>query len=166
MQVKDVSSGTWTSSVIGPYAGGYGTAITMGDGYVFLAIDEQIHTIPIDFSMPWNLAYTYPAGTKVNVLFYDDLLVGTGTGLYAHDLDLSTVDIQQEVLHDIAVYPNPADQFVYFSKSTPVTVYSLAGQLIYSSKEPIDRLFTDNWKAGIYVLVLNNNDYRKLMIVR
>jgi len=166
VQVKDVSSGTWTSSVIGPYAGGYGTAITMGDGYVFLAIDEQIHTIPIDFSMPWNLAYTYPAGTKVNVLFYDELLVGTGTGLYAHDLDLSTVDIQQEVLHDIAVYPNPADQFVYFSKSTPVTVYSLAGQLIYSSKEPIDRLFTDNWKAGIYVLVLNNNDYRKLMIVR
>ena len=165
IQLKD-TIGNWLSSVIGPYAGGYGTAITIGDGYIFMAIDEQIHTIPVDFSMPWNLAYTYPEGTDVNVLFYDDLLVGTGTGLYAQELDLSTVNLQEQELNNIMVYPNPTDNIVYFSENASVSVYNITGQLIYSSINPVKQLLTKKWETGIYVIVFNNNDYRKLMIVR
>ena len=165
IQVKDIATGTWTS-IIGPYAGGYGTAITLGDDYVFMAIDEEIHTIPVDFSMPWNIAYTYPFGTKVNVLFYDELLVGTGTGLYAHDLDLSTIDVREESQSSLAIYPNPADNVVYFSETSSVSVYNLAGQLIFSSTEPVDEISTQDWNTGVYVLILGNNDHRKLMIVR
>ena len=71
----------------GPSAGGDGTAITVGDGYVFIAMNEIVYTL--DLSNPtagWSVGHAYPAGTSINVLFYDELLVGTGTGLYAHDL--------------------------------------------------------------------------------
>ena len=53
---------------MGPYAGSYGTAITLGDDYVFMAIDEEIHTIPVAFQClgTWLMLIL---GTKVNVLF-------------------------------------------------------------------------------------------------
>jgi len=102
----------------------------------------------------------------VNVLFYDELLVGTGTGLYAHDLDLSTIDVREESQSSLAIYPNPADNVVYFSATSSVSVYNLAGQLIFSSTEPVNEISTQDWETGVYVMILGNNDHRKLMIVR
>jgi len=166
IHMKDILSGTWLSSITGPSAGGYGTAITMGDGYIFMAINEDIHTVPVDFSMPWNLAYAYPEGTDVNVLFYDELLVGTGTGLYAQELDLNTIGIIDQNQNDIYLYPNPADKKVYFSKNHSVRVFNIAGELIYQSLIPVNNLFTETWNSGIYIIVFDNNERRKIMIVR
>ena len=138
----------------------------MGDGYIFMAISEEIHTIPVDFSMPWNLAYSYPEGTDVNVLFYDELLVGTGTGLYAQELDLNTIGIQDQNINNIYLYPNPVDKRVYFSKNYSISVFNVAGELIYKSLSPVNQLFTETWNTGIYIIVFDNNERKKMIIAR
>lgn len=58
-----------------------GKAIASGGGFIYCAVNNVIYTIPTS-GTEWSVGYTYPAGTQINVLFYDDLLVGTGTGFY------------------------------------------------------------------------------------
>ena len=168
VQVKEIATGTW-SSHFGPNAGGYGSAITLGDGYLFMSINEEIYTIPADFSTGWTLAYAYPVGTEINVLFYDELLVGTGTGLYAHDLDLSTVSISERGLHSrepITMYPNPASNVVHFSEALRLEVYTLSGKKIYVSEKPEKQITVAHWKEGIYMISTDQNINYKLLIRR
>ena len=95
---KDITTGTWSSTSNGPLSNtNRSSAITVGDGYMFLAIDEKIYTRPISLTSTWTLAYSYPVGIDINVLFYDELLVGTSTGLYAQELDLTNVSVQQSI---------------------------------------------------------------------
>ncbi len=91
---KDITTGTWSSISNGPFSNtNRSSAITVGDGYMFLAIDEKIYTRRISLTFGWTLAYSYPVGIDINVLFYDELLVGTSTGLYAQELDLTSVSV-------------------------------------------------------------------------
>ncbi len=62
-----------------------GKAIAVGGGAIYCAVDNVIYTIAESGGTEWSIGHTYPAGTEINVLFYDALLAGTGTGLYGHD---------------------------------------------------------------------------------
>ncbi|MBL7978510.1 MAG: T9SS type A sorting domain-containing protein [Bacteroidetes Order II. Incertae sedis bacterium] len=57
----------------------------------------------------WTTYATYPNGTQINVLYFDDLVVGTGTGLYEHRkwATQTTPELlpRKQVLAN--VYPNP-----------------------------------------------------------
>ncbi|MBI2418164.1 MAG: T9SS type A sorting domain-containing protein [Ignavibacteriales bacterium] len=67
-----------------PFAyGKQGKAVSVGGGMVYAAVDNEIYCWVPGFPN-WTLGYTYPVGTQINVMYYDDLLVGTGTGLYGH----------------------------------------------------------------------------------
>ena len=59
------------------------SAITVGIDTVYCAVDNEIYYLPVGDS-EWKLGYTYPVGIRINVLYFDDLLVGTETGLYGH----------------------------------------------------------------------------------
>ena len=50
-------------------------------------------------------------GTEINVLYYDELMVGTGTGLYTHTGTTVVTNTESiEIYRDrIAVFPNPID---------------------------------------------------------
>lgn len=61
-----------------------GKALTIGPDSVFVAADNVVYYLSGDYaSGTWNTGYTYPAGTQINMLYYDELLVGSGTGLYS-----------------------------------------------------------------------------------
>jgi len=73
------------------------TALTIGmdsggNDVPYVAVGEQVYFNPVEGSGDdettgsWlaDPAPTYPAGMEINVLFWDELLVGTGAGLYGH----------------------------------------------------------------------------------
>jgi hypothetical protein len=78
-----------------------------GTSILYCAVDHEIYYLTSGASS-WTLGYSYPVGTEINCLFYDELLVGTGTGLYAQ-ADPSTASITEEDLFSVKVYPNPSD---------------------------------------------------------
>ncbi|GAB5557412.1 MAG: hypothetical protein SchgKO_16250 [Schleiferiaceae bacterium] len=167
IQIKELATGTWTSQ-IGPWTGGYGAALTVGDGYIFMAIGEQIHTMPMDLSSGWTYSYTYPIGTEINVLFYDELLVGTGTGLYAQYLDKSTISVEEwndsKDHHDFA-FPNPANDQLILRSLGIFKVFSTTGELIAITEHDQKYITTTNWPSGLYLLVNENGETQRIGIV-
>lgn len=60
-----------------------GKALTIGPDSVFVAADNVVYYLSGSYSAgTWQTGYTYPSGTQINMLYYDELLVGTGTGMY------------------------------------------------------------------------------------
>jgi hypothetical protein len=78
-----------------------------GTNTLYCAVDHEIYYLTSGASV-WTLGYSYPIGTEINCLFYDELLVGTGTGLYAQ-ADPSTASITDENLVTVNIYPNPIE---------------------------------------------------------
>lgn len=87
---KDVGDSVWTVLT----SGGSGlppneiaSSITVDEstGDVYIAIKNEIYILTSG-STAWGLYYTYPAGTAIQFIYYDDLMVGTETGLYDHSL--------------------------------------------------------------------------------
>ena len=84
-----IRSGTnkWTAFSVSGFPitpGKIGKAITIAPDTVFVAADNEVFYLTGSYSSAtWVTGYTYPVGTQINVLYYDELLVGTGTGLYS-----------------------------------------------------------------------------------
>ena len=96
-------------------------------------------------------------GTEINVLFYDELLVGTGTGLYAHDLDAGLVGLNSLQTVDFKIYPNPsAGEFIIESSETisEVKVYDLSGRMILNEAPKVSKHFLNltNAVSGMYIV--------------
>lgn len=161
--IKDLSTSTWTNFA-GPSAAGEATAITDGDGFVFVSMDERIYINTADGRLGWSLGYAYPVGTEINVLFYDELLVGTGTGLYSHQLapDFSIEDLSS--FDSFTIYPNPANSSIQWEGLQLVTVYNLQGQVIYESEKAEQGLSCEAWPNGIYLLNFGGGQQAKLLI--
>lgn len=80
------STNKWTPYTTSGFpitAGKNGAAITLGVDTVYCAVDNDIYIFPTA-ATAWSLGYSYPVGTQINFLYYDELLAGTGTGLYGH----------------------------------------------------------------------------------
>ncbi len=86
-----------------------------GTNTLYCAVDHEIYYLTSGASS-WTLGYSYPVGTEINCLFYDELLVGTGTGLYAQADPSTTASITDENILTISVYPNPA------KSGNPITI--------------------------------------------
>ena len=161
---KDVTTGTWSSTSSGPFSNpNRPSAITVGDGYMFVAIDEKIYTRPISLTYGWTLAYSYPVGIDINVLFYDELLVGTSTGLYAQELDLTSVNVSQPnnknnmlVIYD-ATSGNINVQSDY--TITELAIYGIGGKLI-SQAFPKQSKFSLNTNLANGIYILNSTNER------
>jgi hypothetical protein len=80
------STGKWTplpTSGFPMSTGDQGYAITQGVDTIYVAVENEVYYLP-SFSSSWSLGYSYPEGTEINFLYYDELLVGTESGLYGH----------------------------------------------------------------------------------
>ncbi|MBP7511187.1 MAG: hypothetical protein KA981_04620 [Bacteroidia bacterium] len=80
------STGKWTPMPTSGFpmsTGDQGYAITQGVDTIYVAVENDVYYLP-SFSSSWSLGYSYPEGTEINFLYYDELLVGTESGLYGH----------------------------------------------------------------------------------
>ncbi len=159
---KDVTSNTWSSNYIGPLSdNGNATAITVGDGYVFMAIEEKIYTCPFSSPLSWTLSYSYPTGIDINVLFYDELLVGTSTGLYAQELDLTSLSVNNDIIkNNIFVNYNTTSGNIDVQSDysiDEIRLYDINGKLVLTAfpKQSNFSLSTE-LKSGIYILNSSN----------
>lgn len=162
IQIKELSTGTFTN-VIGPNVGGRGSAVTLGGGFAFVAIGEEIYASPFASFSSWFLAYAYPVGTQINTLFYDELLVGTETGLYAHALD-NDFNLPERPEKLLSAYPQPADWFIQLSATRTYRAYDLQGRLRYESKRATEQIDCRHWPEGIYLLDFNAGESLRVLI--
>ena len=170
--IKDINNNAWSSVIFGPSVAGSATAITIGDGYLFLAMDERIYTSPFNAILSWTLAYSYPVGTEINVLFYDELLVGTGTGLYAQELSGSSTNIESFESIDFEIYPNPNQRnfrIMHQYNIDMVQIMDMQGRIIETYAPHAKTVFVNsNLRAGIYLVQIiddKNNTINKMMVV-
>lgn len=115
------------------------TAIELGVDTVYCAIGSDIYYLPLSGSS-WDLGYSYPVGTRINFLYWDDLLAGSDIGLYAFFNSPTTgvaEDLATVVPHTYRLeqnYPNPFNPTTVIGYSLPVsnhvnlTVYDMLGR--------------------------------------
>lgn len=111
------STGLWTpftTSGLPNNSGKPGNAVTIGMDTLYCAVENDIYYFVPATSTSWQLGYSYPNGTKINFLYFDDLLAGTGTGLYEHPIEgspVSTKDFEiTENRNLLQIQPNPLSE--------------------------------------------------------
>jgi len=138
-----------------------------GTTTLYCAVDHEIYYLTGSASS-WVLGYSYPVGTEINCLFYDELLVGTGTGLYAQADPSSTASINHLELEIISTYPNPVKSENYlkvnynFEVQNPTfRITTFQGKLIKEFKKNSvinsnnsSKIKIDNLSKGVYLLTM------------
>ena len=125
-------------------------------------INENIYTCPISSSLSWSLAYSYPVGIEINVLYYDELLVGTSTGLYAQNLEIETANSDHEFKNEnqSAIYltENGSIKVSASSNIVALNVFDIGGKLIYEM-HPNQKNFelNENFKNGLYIFTVTDD---------
>ena len=139
-------------------------AITVGetpDGNQtpFIAVDSNIYYLDVN---TWKLGFSYPIGMDINVLFWDDLLVGTGTGLYGHFFNSTTgLDDKRDIatpntFHLTQNFPNPFNPKttiryeIPFSARVKLSIFNIAGQevdILVNEMQPANT-YSVSWNAG------------------
>ncbi|MAY22949.1 MAG: hypothetical protein CMC74_09230 [Flavobacteriaceae bacterium] len=76
---------------------------------------------------------------------------------------LSVQDFGLADTNSFAIYPNPANSRVYFSKPGNYTLYDITGRLITSKKEAVSLNIT-TLSEGVYVIVNENGASQKLIV--
>jgi hypothetical protein len=161
-------SGLWEPMTVNgfPYSTGTeGKAVTMGGDTVFCAVDNEIYYL-IPSATSWTLGYTYPVGNEINFLYYDELLVGAGTGLYGqttNGLSSGIVSVKNEN-ENLKIYPNPV------KKSASITYTINSDEFVKLSLHDmmgreIESLVNDNKTAGTYKVHINAEKLAKGMYV-
>lgn len=161
------------------------TAVTYGIDTLYVAVDADIYYLPKG-SASWTLGYSYPVGTMINFIFYDDLLVGTGTGLYGHHgLKPNSNAGGKNTPVNFALsqnYPNP------FNPSTTITyalsqeskvslkVFSMLGEEVATlvNAQQIAGSYTVRFDAtslpsGVYIYTLTAGSFsqtKKMMLLK
>lgn len=145
--------------------GKQGFAITLGHDTVYVAVDYEVYNYALG-TASWNLGYTYPVGTQINVLFFDDLLVGTGTGLYGQrglggNSGISTNGKTKELI----LYPNPSNgkmELLLNTNSTikNVEVFDLNGKRIFNQVYNASKIQVDlsDFQKGLYLMKVKTNN--------
>jgi hypothetical protein len=129
----------FTTSGFPSSSGQQGKAITVGHDTCYVAVDNEIYTLDMVAGTAWSSAYAYPNGTEINVLFYDDLLVGTGTGLYSQNID----DPLPVELTSFSANLNGDEVELRWNTATEVNNYGFEIQRVSSLTTPSQ----DEWKT-------------------
>lgn len=168
--VKTLSgSGLWTTLTTNgfPFAtGSVGKAITLGRDTAYCAVDNEIYYLTPGASS-WNLGYTYPEGNEINFLYYDELLVGAGTGLYGQAVDGSVTNtIQKDVVvnENVKIYPNPIKKsatITYTVKSNEKVSLSIVDVM----GREVQTLVNEQKSAGTYKVHITTEKLAKGMYV-
>jgi len=139
------------------------SALAFGNNRVFIAMDEEIYYYDFD-NAAWALGYSYPEGTQINVMYYDELLVGTGTGLYAHGVFESTSIVTEAPVAALSLeaFPNPTTGqcTVRLGEEArgEVSVLDMAGRVLFTTRvtSPQVQLDMSELTSGNYLVRWTN----------
>lgn len=159
------STNKWTPFTTSGFpfiSGKQARAITVGNDTVYVSVDNEVYNLALSASN-WNLGYSYPNGTQIYVLYFDDLLVGTGTGLYGH---IGKANIQgiNLINGEILIYPNPnSGEFkIILDKkynNIELDIYNTIGARIFSdnqnNKSELIIITNTILEKGIYYININ-----------
>lgn len=138
------STNLWTVMPLSGFpivSGAEGTAVTIGQDTVYVAVANEIYSFDLASGTSWDLGYSYPVGTRINMLFYDELLAGTDLGFYGHNSTPTTSissegRVQPTEMTLYAAYPNPFNPStqIHFDlpadSQTRLTVYNILGEQV------------------------------------
>ncbi|MGO9480693.1 MAG: T9SS type A sorting domain-containing protein, partial [Candidatus Kryptoniota bacterium] len=138
-------------------------AMAIGNDTLYCAIDNNIFIKDISSDTSWTLGCAYGVGDAINALYYDDLLVGTGTGLYGqHIAAPSTAVKNKSTLPDKYVlyqnYPDPFNPTTVINYQLPVvsnvtlSVYDILGRKVAT-------LINAKQNAGVHIAVFDGASY-------
>jgi hypothetical protein len=159
------STNKWTPFTTSGFpfiTGKQGYAITLGHDTVYVAVDNEVYNYALG-GASWKLGFTYPVGTQINVLFFDDLLVGTGTGLYGHRGLGGNSNINVNALkNEIVLYPNPSKDIINIKlpidfKIEKIIISDLVGRKIMSFNS--DKISVNNNVTSISLKEIPNGVY-------
>ena len=133
-----------------------------GTNTLYCAVDHEIYYLT-STSSSWTLGYSYPVGTEINCLFYDELLVGTDTGLYAQADPSNTASIDDFESYLITTYPNPVNSENYLNitydfeiQNPTFRITSLQGKLIKEYQK--NYVVNSNNKSKIKIDIVSNKN--------
>ncbi len=170
-------SGLWTPFTTSGFpfiAGKKGRAITLGVDTIYCAVDHEIyiHTS----SGAWSLGHAYPSGTKIEFLYFDDLLAGTGTGLYNHPSSggssIGLDDVKKDEPLVLKAFPNPVEGELnlelnpYYGQIGSLRVFTPDGSMIHSERyhSKSIQLNTSQWATGIYLIEIRTSSGKEEML--
>lgn len=161
-----VLSGTnlWTTMPTSGYpfaTGKQSTAITVGIDTIYVAVDHEIYLYPLGGTQ-WQLGYSYPVGTEINFLYFDELLAGTSFGLYGH-IGENMTDVKDNSIIPTKLvleqnYPNPFNPETIINYNVPnktnveISIFNILGQKVQT-------LINSQHSAGIYNIKFNANNF-------
>lgn len=150
----------WTPFTVSGFpfiSGKQGYAITLGVDTLYCAVENEIYYLPTGAGN-WTLGYSYPNGTRINFLYFDELLAGTSTGLYGHYGDPTTsvkefteAPTEYELAQN---FPNPFNPSTVIRFSIPLSgevsleVFNIMG-------EKIQTLVSGNLSAGNHEVIFD-----------
>ncbi len=153
----------FTTSGFPASSGRIGKAVSFGKDTVYCAVDNEIYMMHFAGSS-WTNGFAYPVGTEINVLYFDDLLVGTGTGIYAQNnngvLPVKEQNGNSNLPERFELrqnYPNPFNPSTIISFSLPsdgfvyLKVFNLLG-------EEVKTLINEEKSKGNYNVTFNSAD--------
>ncbi len=156
----------WTTMTTAGYPFSYGkqsTAVTVGIDTIYVAVDNEIYYFPLGASS-WSLGYSYPNGTRINFLYYDELLAGTSFGLYGH-LGTGSTDIGDEIASNpnefrlSQNYPNPFNPSTEIKFSIPQNSH-VKLELFNALGEKVATLLNEEMSAGSHNYQLSISNYK------
>ncbi len=104
----------------------------------YVAVNNILYALDSSFAK-WTTVYDYPQGSRINVLYWDDLLVGTGTGLYAQYLSTTGIADLKTAPGSFKLnvnYPNPfnpetiIEYHLGVNSMVELTIFDITGRKI------------------------------------
>lgn len=176
----DTASGSWSAMMDFPgearVAGtqfslnGFGFVLSGdGDNHSFMATGEMWRYDPnndlwLQFPPHPGQSRWAPGSFVINdqVFFFGGRNRLTNTfpsDLWMFDMVAATISIEEEVLANTYVYPNPANHFIHWKHDesiTDVKIYNTTGQLIYEETADLQGLSTSEFDNGLYFVQFLN----------
>ncbi|MCF6237369.1 MAG: T9SS type A sorting domain-containing protein [Candidatus Marinimicrobia bacterium] len=151
---------------------------------LYMAIDNTIYVLYYG-ATSWAAYYDYPVGTDIRFIYYDDLLVGTGVGLFGHAAATSIdpiLEIRPLAYQLEQNYPNPFNPSTVISYQIPqrslveLRIYDLKGRQVSSLVKRTQAAGAykvtfdgSQLSSGLYLYSLTAGDVkitRKLMLMK
>ena len=124
------------------------------DHIPIIAVGIQLYALPKN-GAKWltSSSMAYPEGTQINVLYWDELMVGTDTGIYGQEISLDTSivvgDFDGDGKADVAVYQEATGYwYVQLSGSSYALSYMKLGESGYT---PVPADYDGDSKADVTV---------------